>query len=388
MFGPELKALCFRENHPLRLQYAHFSQVAVCKLRKSSWIAQFHGWQHICRAVINTDEVGFAMAKYLVTGAAGYIGQRLVHKLLLQGHKIVAVDAGPIESLESLSDSSRGKLELYRTDLSDKAWLSTAMAGVDLCFHLASKGNEEFQHYLPVERQQEDHQVLFNGESFIDALSQSLNVFEVAARADNTPVIFPSCDSVYGPNITYPLTENTCPMPISARGLYKYQVEQYARHFNLRYGLPVTALRLFNVYGMWQDEWQGDVISRFCQAVLNQQPVTLFGNGEQERDFIHMDDVVQGFIKAGRAGFSGFNVFNLCTSEGTSLNRLLDIISSLQGRPMQRNYEPHRSGDLNSAIGCNLKAQRQISFRAEIPIAEGLRQVLKEAGAITLQKAV
>ena len=348
----------------------------------------FQDWQHICRALINSDEVGFAMAKYLVTGAAGYIGQRLVRKLLLQGHSVLGVDSGAIECLGPLLDKSRGKLELYRAGLHDKAWLATAMKGVDLCFHLASKDNDEFQHYLPADREQANDQVLFNGESFIDALTQSLNIFEVAARTNNTPVIFPSCDSVYGPNISYPLTENTCPMPISARGLYKYQVEQYARHFNLRYGLPVTALRLFNVYGFWQPDWQGDVISRFCQRVLSQESVTLFGNGDQERDFIHVDDVVQGFLKAGRTGFSGFNIFNLCTSEGTSLNMLLDIIGSLLGAPIKRVYEPYRPGDLNSAIGCSLKAQRQISFRAEVTIAEGLRKVLKEAGAITLQKVI
>lgn len=326
------------------------------------------------------------MARYLITGGFGYIGQHLATQLLALGNDVTLVDRGSVDVLRNTLKQSSARLEIFQSDLSDVAWLTGLMKNIDVCFHLASPASDSVESYMPSERAADIAELNFNSAALLNAIQPNLVVFESAVLAGNVPVIFSSTDSVYGSSINFPLNEKTLPMPISNMGLLKYQIEQYARHYNIKYGLPVSALRIFNVYGSWCEGWDGDVITRFCKAALDKQPLTLFGHGNQDRDFIHIRDVVTGFIRTAEAKLKGFNTFNLCTSESTTLNALVDILSSLMGYPMELDYLEYRRGELHNAVGCIQKMQRQIGFRAGINIVDGLRQVLNDAGAITLQQ--
>ena len=177
-------------------------------------------------------------------------------------------------------------------------------------------------------------------------------------------------------------------MPINSMGVHKLSLEHHARVLGLTHGLNSTSMRLFNVYGMWRNDWASDVISQFCRSALSGEDIIVQGNGDQVRDFIHVSDAARAFVTVSKNIKFGFSTYNVCTSQATSLNNLIDIISSLLGYQLMVRYEGKRRGDVYCAVGSNLKIKQDFKFMPRINIVDGLRRVLKDAGAITLQKVI
>jgi UDP-glucose 4-epimerase len=309
------------------------------------------------------------MAKYLITGGDGYLAQQVINLLLLEGHEIRAVDV-QFEQLTVPMKYNR-LLEKHCFSLSNKKRLLKTFKDIDACVHLASPLNN-----------------VLDGTMQATAILEGLHVFHAAIESNNVPVIFSSTDSVYGPNIANPLLESAQMMPISAMGVHKLSLEHHARVLGLTHGLNASSMRLFNVYGMWRNNWAEDVISQFCRCALSGEDIVVHGNGEQVRDFIHVSDAARAFVAVSKSFKVGFSTYNICTGQATSLNNLIDMISSLLGYQLKVRYENKRLGDVYCAVGSNQKINKDFNFIPRINISNGLRKVLKDAGAITLQKVI
>jgi nucleoside-diphosphate-sugar epimerase len=309
------------------------------------------------------------MAKYLITGGDGYLAQQVITLLLSEGHEVSAIDM-QFDQL-NIPVKFNKLLEQKSFPLSNRTLLGKAFDGIDVCIHLAAPANKFFD---------SDLQAV--------ALLDGLNVFHAAIESNNTPVIFSSTDAVYGPNIANPLFENAQMMPINSMGVHKLSLEHHARVLGLTHGLNSTSMRLFNVYGMWRNDWASDVISQFCRSALSGEDIIVQGNGDQVRDFIHVSDAARAFAMVSKNIKFGFSTYNVCTGQATSLNNLIDIMSSLLGYQLTVRYESKRRGDVYCAVGSNLKIKQDFKFMPRINIADGLRRVLKDAGAITLQKVI
>ncbi len=309
------------------------------------------------------------MAKYLITGGDGYLAQQVINRLVQSGHQVRAIDV-KFDQLE-IALKYKHLLDKKCFSLSNKELLLKAFEGVDVCIHLASPTSESLNYDIKVA-----------------ATLEGLHVFYAAIESNRTPVIFSSTDAVYGPNISNQLCENAQMMPINIMGVHKLSLEHHARVLSLTHGLISTSMRLFNVYGMWRSEWNTDVISRFCRNALAGEDIIVHGDGDQVRDFIHVSDVARAFISVSKNMKSGFFTYNVCTGQATSLNNLIDMISSLLGYRLTVRYESKRLGDVYCAVGSNSKIHKDYSFIPRINISNGLRMVLKDAGAITLQKAI
>jgi len=309
------------------------------------------------------------MAKYLVTGGDGYLAQQIINLLLLEGHEIRAVDV-KFEQLQVPIKFNK-LIEQHCFSLSNKKLLLKTFNGIDGCIHLASPTNSTLDYDMQAA-----------------AILEGLHVFHAAIESNNIPVIFSSTDSVYGPNIANPLFENAQMMPISSMGVHKLSLEHHARVLGLSHGLNSTAMRLFNVYGMWRRNWASDVISQFCRCALSGEDIIVHGNGDQIRDFIHVNDVARAFVSVSHTLKLGYSTYNVCTGQATSLNNLIGMISSLLGHKLTVRYESKRLGDVHCAVGSNLKINKDFDFIPRINISNGLRRVLKDAGAVTLQKVI
>lgn len=309
------------------------------------------------------------MAKYLVTGGDGYLAQQVINLLLIDGHEVRAVDI-QFDQL-CIPEKYKKALEKRCFSLSKKTLLLDSFKGVDICIHLAAPVHGCFDC---------DQQAI--------SILEGLHVFHAAIESNSIPVIFSSTDSVYGPNIENPLYENAQMMPISSMGVHKLSLEHHARVLGLTHGLNSTSMRLFNIYGMWRKDWSSDVISQFCRSALAGEDIVVHGNGDQIRDFIHVSDAARAFISISKCLKQGFSTYNICTGKATSLNNLLDMISSLLGQKLNIRYGSKRLGDVYCAVGSNSRINKEVNFIPRINIGNGLRMVLKQAGAVTLQKAI
>ena len=303
------------------------------------------------------------MARYLVTGGAGFIGSHLVEALLAAG--------GAVRVLDDLStgrrDSLPGAVQLLVGDVADPVTVERAMDGVQGCFHLAAIAS--------VQRCTEDwlgtHRVNLTG---------SIQVF-AAARRGRVPVVYASSAAVYGDNPDLPLGEDAITRPLSAYGADKLGSELHGRVASLVHDVPTTGLRFFNVFGPRQDPASpySGVIAIFAKRIAAGQPVTFYGDGGQERDFIYVADVVAHLTAAMarlEAGAQGGDVFNVCTGGITTVRGLADSIARITDRRLKASAGPPRAGDIRRSRGNPARARQALGVSATMPLDEGLRRTL------------
>jgi nucleoside-diphosphate-sugar epimerase len=293
----------------------------------------------------------------LVTGGAGFIGSHIVEELLRQGHRVRVLDnftSGKRENLDGLA----GKLEVLEGDLRDPQALQAALRDVELVFHLAA--------FVSVPQSMSDPETCFAVN-----VAGTVSLLEAARRAGARKVVLSSSTAVYGDTDVFPVTEETCLRPLSPYALY-----------TRTFGLPVVALRYFNVYGPRQrpDSDYAAAIPIFVRQLLAGQPIVIFGNGKQTRDFIFVKDVVRANLLASTSEAAG-EAFNVCTGRETSMLDLMEELSELaprqqQGSAPEVRFEAPRPGDIYRSFGSPEKAERLLGFRAETSLADGLRQTV------------
>lgn len=305
------------------------------------------------------------MARYLVTGGCGFIGSHLCAALIARG------DA--VRVLDDLSTGSEANLapgaELLRGDVADAAVVRQAMAGTDGCVHLAAVASVErgVQDWLGTHRTN---------------LSGAIAVFDAARAAGPgggpVPVVYASSAAVYGDVATLPITEDTATRPLSAYGADKLGCEQHARVGGATHGLPTLGLRFFNVFGPRQDPRSpySGVISIFCDRLAQGESVTVFGDGGQTRDFVHVSDVVTALLAGLWAAATDAPVLNVCTGRPTSVVELARAAAAACGTPLRLHHAPPRQGEIRHSLGAPDRARAVLGLQARISLGEGLADVV------------
>jgi UDP-glucose 4-epimerase len=310
----------------------------------------------------------------LVTGGAGFIGSNLVDRLLVEGHEVDVVDDFSTGSLSNLADarSSAGRaLTIHHLDISVPAVVELmARRRPELVFHLAAQADVR----VSVQRPAFDATVNVVG---------SLNILEGARQAESERVVFAaSGGTLYGePDAEdLPVRESHPHHPLSPYGVAKKSVIDYLVAYRALHALEFCALTLGNVYGPRQDpHGEAGVVSIFAERILRGQPVTIFGNGEQTRDFVFVDDVVDAFVRAATRG--GGLVCNVATGQETSVNHLLATMADVVGIDVTAMMAPPRPGELMRSSLDIERAAIQLGWRPWTDLADGTRAVFEHIRA-------
>ena len=303
------------------------------------------------------------MASYLVTGGAGFIGSHLAEGLVGLGHRVRVADSlitGKRRNLKDIRD-----VELLEGDLADLRFAQRAVAGMDYVLHQAA---------IPsVPRSVSDP--IASNRANIDA---SLNVLVAARDARVTRVVFAGSSSAYGDLPTLPKREDMPPQPLSPYALQKLVAEQYGQMFTRLYGLETVTIRYFNVFGPRQDPGSpySGVISLFASALLEGRQPTIYGDGEQTRDFTYVANVVDGVLRACDATGVAGEVLNVATGGRISLNELLRVMNGLVGTNLLPIYKEPRRGDVKDSQADISKARRLLGYRPIVSLEDGLRHTL------------
>ena len=304
------------------------------------------------------------MRSVLVTGGAGFIGSHLVRGLLARGDRVRVLDNFSTGKAENLSGLS-GPLEILKGDLCDLAIVGQAVRGMDTIFHQAA--------FVSVPKSMQEPQACFETN-----VQGTLNLLEAARKANVRQVVLASSAAVYGESQELPLNEQTELQTLSPYAASKQVDEVYAGMYTRAYGLPVVALRYFNVYGPRQspDSDYAAAIPIFIRCMLDGIAPTVYGDGYQRRDFVYVKDVVRANLLAAESSEAVGKAFNVCNGKETSLIDLLEVLSEvLPGSPPPQ-FEPPRPGDIYRSLGDPSLAAKTLGFYAEVSLAEGLAETV------------
>jgi UDP-glucose 4-epimerase len=300
------------------------------------------------------------MARLLVTGGAGFVGSHLVDALWTQGHAVRVLDDLSGGTRENLSQ----QVEVIQGDITDPRAVEQAFEGIDACFHLAAiasvvRSNREWLR---------THKVNLTG---------TINIFDQARRLrhrQEIPVVYASTAAIYGDCTVVPVGEQSPVAPLSAYAADKSACELHARVAGALHRIPTVGLRFFNLYGPHQDPRSpySGVITVFAGRLVRGEPIEIFGDGEQVRDFIYIGDAVSALARAIAAASTTAPVFNICTGKGTTVRALAETMADLYQTDLVAYYRPGRCGEVRVSIGDPRSAIEQLGFRAETTLMEGL----------------
>ncbi len=307
------------------------------------------------------------MARYLVTGGAGFIGSNLAHALVERGESVRIVDnfaTGRMENIAALVDG--GRVELLRGDLTDGQVASRAVEGVDFVLHQAA---------IPsVPRSVEDPVGCDSANVHATVL-----LLDAARKAKVKRVVFAASSSAYGEKAPGDAkVETMMPDPLSPYAVAKLACENYLRVFWLNYGLETVALRYFNVFGPRQDpkSQYAAVIPNFVTAALHGKPATIYGDGQQSRDFCFIENAVEANLLACTAQNVAGEVFNVACGESTTLLEVVDVIARITGTQIAPKHEAARTGDIKHSLADIGKARRLLGYPGRVKFAEGIERTV------------
>ncbi|MCS6885373.1 MAG: SDR family oxidoreductase [Acidobacteriota bacterium] len=296
--------------------------------------------------------------KVLVTGGAGFIGSHIVDRLLLEGHKV--------RILDNFSTGSRNnfpleKVELIEGDIRDRKIVYEAVEGVDAVLHQAALGSVPRSIVDPATT----HEINVTG---------TLNLLIAAKEAKVKRFVYASSSSVYGNSEYLPKEESMSARPLSPYALSKLAGESYTILFYKLYGFSTIALRYFNVFGPRQEanSEYAAVIPRFTEALLAGNPITIYGDGLQTRDFTYVDNVVEANLLALNSTVSG-EICNIACGQSYSILELIANLSDLTQTCPKIIYKKPRPGDVRNSFASISKAIRLLGFRPRVTFIEGLK---------------
>jgi len=300
--------------------------------------------------------------KVLVTGGAGFVGSNLVRALLARGDEVRVLDNFSTGSRANLS-GLQGDVELVEGDLRSYERVHTAVRGVEVVFHQGALPS------VPRSVQDPLTTTAVNVEG-------TLNVLLAARDESVRRVVNASSSSVYGNGGSLPRTESQLPDPISPYAVAKLAAERFCTSFSRVYGMEIVSLRYFNVFGPRQDPTSqyAAVVPRFIRAVASGEPVTVYGDGEQSRDFTYVDNVVSANLLAADADGVAGEIVNVATGGSTTVNELADAVGRLLDRPYKRIFEPEREADVRASWADLGEARRLFGYEPQIELEEGLRR--------------
>ncbi len=298
----------------------------------------------------------------VVTGGCGFIGSHIVEKLL-ESNKVTIIDNLSSGKMENLKNPDHENLTLIEEDLLE-CDLEEILKGKDYVFHLAAKVSVPGSVEEPLD---------YN-ETNIDATVKLL----IACKNNNIKkIVFSSSSAVYGENLNMPLKETELPMPCSPYAAQKASIELYLKSFYEAYGLNYVALRYFNVFGPRQDENSpyAAVIPKFISAILKGESPVIYGDGEQSRDFIFVNEIAKANISAAESDYNG--IVNVALGKSMTINHLFNIVSDVLESDIPVKYLDERPGDIKHSLA-DISNLEEINFKPEEDkFEEQLRQTVK-----------
>ena len=307
------------------------------------------------------------MALALVTGGAGFIGSSLARALLARGDQVRILDNFSSGRRENVADFA-DQVDLIAGDILDDAALARALTGVEVVFHEAAIPSVPKSMAEPLQ----NHETNATG---------TLKVLDRAKKAGVRRLVYAASSAAYGDDPRLPKLETMLPLPISPYGASKLAGEQYCHVYAKAYGLETVCLRYFNVFGPRQDPASeyAAVIPKFITAALAGQPLRIFGDGTQSRDFCFIDNIIEANFKAASADghqVSG-GVFNIACGVLTDLNQVLAQIGDVLGKRLTVRHEPERAGDIKHSLADISEARRRLGYTAAVSFAEGLHRTVE-----------
>jgi UDP-glucose 4-epimerase len=305
------------------------------------------------------------MARWLVTGGAGFIGSHLVEALVARYEQVRVLDNFSTGRWENLS-AVRDRIEVIEGDVRDPRAVRQAIDGVGVVAHLAA--------VVSVERS------LQNPQETMDVNTEgTLNLLEAARQASVSRFLFASSAAVYGDHSELPLREDLPLRPLSPYAASKVAGEALCHAYRTAYGLSTVVLRFFNIYGPRQDPRSpySGVISIFVGRMQQGLPPIIYGDGRQTRDFVYVGDVVAALIRAGeRDGVDGA-VFNVARGEETSVLQLVALLNQALGTHLEPEFAPPRAGEIRRSAGDPRRAQAVLGWRPTVGLMEGLSRLVR-----------
>ncbi|MBV9760699.1 MAG: SDR family oxidoreductase [Acidobacteriaceae bacterium] len=305
------------------------------------------------------------MSRYVVTGGAGFIGSALVRALLAQGRRVHVIDnlaTGNLDNLEELAD----RITVHEYDIRNYDRIAPVIAGAERVFHLAAIPSvpKSIQQPAP------SHEANIDG---------TFNVFRAAAEGRAGRVIYAASSSAYGDTAVLPKVETMSPRPKSPYAVQKLVGEYYASVFWDCFQLETVSLRFFNVFGPRQDPTSvySGVLSLFMTCLLERRSPTIFGDGEQSRDFTYVEDVVSLLLKASDAQGVCGKVFNAGNGGRYTLNQTWALLQKIEGVNLPAHYGPPRPGDVRDSQADTTAAVRELGHQPRFTFEQGLRLTLE-----------
>ncbi|UCG51902.1 MAG: SDR family oxidoreductase [Candidatus Latescibacterota bacterium] len=304
------------------------------------------------------------MATYLVTGGAGFIGSHIAETLTRNGHEVRVLDNFSTGKQENL-DPFRSECLLIEGDVRDADAVEEAVRGVDFVIHQAALASVP----RSIDDPTSSNQVNVQG---------TLNLLLAAKKHEIKRFVYASSSSVYGDSETLPKAEEMPPNPKSPYATSKLAGELYCRVFADVYGLPTTCLRYFNVFGPRQDpnSQYSAVIPVFVKALLQERPPTIFGDGEQSRDFTYVENVVSANILACESNNSRGEVYNVACGDRFSLNWLYGKLKNIIGVDIEPKFGPPRPGDVKHSQASVEAIERGLGYKIRVGFDEGLKRTV------------
>ena len=300
--------------------------------------------------------------RVLITGGAGFIGSALANHLIQEGHHVRVLD--------DLSVGERAYLHpdvhFTRGDVSDKPKLWGLLNKVDCVYHLAARVSVS-------------ESILYPREYNAVNVGGTVALMEAMRDAGVQRVVLGSSAAIYGEQAQSPVTEDLPPHPTSPYGVSKLSAEHYVSSIGQLWGIETVILRVFNTYGPGQalPPTHPPVIPQFIQQALGGGSVMVYGNGAQIRDFVYIDDVVEGLAAAGTARQVNRRIFNIGSGEGSSINRLVKAIETVTGRDLHPLYVSTESGGVSKLIADISLARKLLNYQPQVSLMQGLRLLLE-----------
>lgn len=300
--------------------------------------------------------------RILVTGGAGFIGSHVVEKVQ-KDMEVTTFDNFSYGSRENLG-AENPRFKIVEGDIRDLNLLTKVCKGIDVVIHLAAVVSVA----KSFERPWETNEINVTG---------TVNLLNACVKNRVKKVIHISSAAVYGIPKCLPIDEDHPTNPISPYGASKLAAEHYVRIFGETYGLETTVLRIFNAYGPRQyfGQYSG-VIRIFIEQALKGMPLTIYGNGQQTRDFIYVEDAVEAIMRSIERTGSAHEVMNIASGNPVKIKDLADIVMKLVGKGLEIQYLPEKKGDIKHSYACVERASRLMNFKAKTSLREGLKKTI------------
>lgn len=305
------------------------------------------------------------MACCLVTGGCGFIGSHIVRGLLEVGHTVRVLDnlcTGKRENLAEVAD----RVELFHGDINDSVVVQEALRGVDRVFHQAALASVP----LSLERPLDTNAACVTG---------TLSMLHWSQKAGVKRFVYAASSSAYGDQPTSSKRETDLPRPLSPYAVAKLAGEYYCQSYYHSFGLETVGLRYFNVFGPRQDPDSpySAVIPIFVSKILSGQRPTIYGDGQQSRDFTYVANVVRGNLLASEVSGIGGRVFNLADGRQTTLLQLLELLSKFLGKEITPDFQPARVGDVRESLADITQARMVLGYEPAVGLEDGIGRTIE-----------